>query len=560
MDRVTDIRSARDNVPAVVFWSAAVLLSLWWLGARELWGPEDRWAEVVREMRLTGDYLHPRINGEAYFDKPLLSYWLIALAAAVTGRLDEWTVRLPSVIAGLVGLWATMDLGRRIGSRQQARTAGWILLSAYGFLFWARTGEADMENMTAIILAVTWYWARRDMPTFTSYAVFYAICFLGAEAKGMAAIAVPLVAVLPDLVRENRWRAHVSVSHVLALALGLLLYLAPLVWADMTRGDYSVSGLGMAFHENILRYFRPFDHREPFYVYLLYLPTLFFPWTPLLIAAIWAACTFYRQLDWPTKWLVISTILIFLFFTLSGSRRSYYILPILPFCALLASLYFHIERAERPRLWTTKIQTAVLGVVLAGEIVLPAAWPAIKHWMGPDAPKGLVWGTVLLGLVGLVPLVVERFRPGLMTRIAGSETALAPLIVTSVIVVGGYVTWQDRVIDGYETMKSFCMELKGELANRDAEMAYFRNFPFEVLFYVDPPERIHQIQNAEGLNDFLSSHAETRVLLCRGEFHQELAGLLPAGMALQPTLKERVYPWQEESEKYAAWIVRSVEK
>jgi 4-amino-4-deoxy-L-arabinose transferase-like glycosyltransferase len=560
MGGAIDMRSARDAVPAVVFWSVAVFLSLGWLGARELWGPEDRWAEVVREMRQTGDYFHPRINGEPYFDKPLLSYWLIALAASVTGRLDEWTVRLPSVVAGLVTLWATMNLGRRIASHRQARTAGWILLSAYGFLFWARTGEADMENMAAIILAVGWYWARRDRPTFTSYAVFYAICFLGAQAKGMAAIAVPLLVVLPDLARENRWRAHVSVSHVLALAMGLLLYLAPLDWADVTRGGYRASGLGMAFHENVVRYFHPFDHKEPFYAYFLYLPELFFPWTPLLIAAIWAAYTFRRQLDWPTKWLAISTILIFLFFTLSGSRRSYYILTILPFCALLASLYLRIESAERPRFWTTRIQTSLLVAALAAEIALPVAWPVIKHWMGSDAPSRLVWGTVLLGLVGLTPLAIERIRPGLMTRIAGSETVLSPLIVTSVILVGGYVTWQDQVLDGYHTMRSFCRELQSELADPDVKMAYFRDFPFEVLFYLDWPQQIRPVQNTEGLNDFLNSQGETRVLICRGEFRQELAGLLPAGTTIQPTLKERVYPWQDESKKYTAWISRRVAK
>jgi len=202
----------------------------------------------------------------------------------------------------------------------------------------------------------------------------------------------------------------------------------------------------------------------------------------------------------------------------------------------------------------------LLGAVLAAEIVLPVGWPVITLWMGPDAPKRLVWGTVLLGFAGLVPLAIERFRPGLMTRIAGSEMPLASLIVTSVIVVGGYVTWQDQVIYGYHSMRSFCTQLKGELANSDAEMAYFHKFPFEVLFYLDSPEQIHPIQNAEGLNDFLISRAETRVLICRGEFHQELAGLLPEGMAIQPTLKERAYPWQEESKKYAAWIIRSVEK
>src|SRR4030042_6843389 len=116
-----NMKSIRDKIPATIFWSVAAFVLLWYIGARGLWGAEDRWAEIVREMRLTGDYFHPCINGKPYFDKPLLSYWFIALVAAVTGRLDELTVRLPRAIAGLLGLWATMNLGRRLWGRQRDR-------------------------------------------------------------------------------------------------------------------------------------------------------------------------------------------------------------------------------------------------------------------------------------------------------------------------------------------------------------------------------------------------------------------------------------------------------
>jgi len=70
----------------LVFWTAACLLLFWAVGYRGLWGPEGRWAEIVREMFLKGDFFHPTINGEPYFDKPLLTYWVIALVTAVTGR------------------------------------------------------------------------------------------------------------------------------------------------------------------------------------------------------------------------------------------------------------------------------------------------------------------------------------------------------------------------------------------------------------------------------------------------------------------------------------------
>jgi 4-amino-4-deoxy-L-arabinose transferase-like glycosyltransferase len=96
-------------------------------------------------------------------------------------------------------------------------------------IFWGRAA-ADMENLAAITLAVAWYWKRRERPNFCSYIVFYLICSLGAQAKGLTAIVVPIVAVLPDFLRERRWKMHLSFFHLMALAFGAAIYLCPLIW------------------------------------------------------------------------------------------------------------------------------------------------------------------------------------------------------------------------------------------------------------------------------------------------------------------------------------------
>ena len=557
------MKSIRDNIPAIIFWSVAVFVLLLYIGSRGLWGAEDRWAEIVREMRLTGDYFHPCINGKPYFDKPLLSYWFIALVAAVTGRLDEWTVRLPSAIAGLLGLWATMNLGRRLWSDQRARTAGWILLTTYGFIFWSRAGAADMENMTAIILAVAWYWARREKPVFLSYFVFYAICFIGAQTKGLTAIVVPMIVVLPDLIRGKRWKSYLSVSHFLALVAGVSLYLGPLMYAEVTKSGYQSSGLGLAFRENVIRYFKPFDHKEPFYVYFRYLPQLFFPWIPLLIAAIWASYAHFKKLDWPSKWLTISATLIFIFFTMSGSRRSYYILPILPLCALMVSLYFDWEKEEKCHRQVLGIQTVLILIVAAAEILSPAIWPVVKARTGFEAPKELIFATVFLGLLALVPLILQRIRPDFLSRVTGSEKKLAPLIAMSVIIMGGYLGWQDKIVEQYRSTKPFSMELKAKIATfKSYDVALFPEFTrgfSELLFYLDMPEPVLIVSNEDQLNDFLNSEAKAKVLISDRDHKKELLAALPEWVPDQPTLKEKIYPW-EKMKKYEAWIIQSERK
>lgn len=553
----------RDNIPVVIFWSVAAFVLLCYIGARGLWGAEDRWAEIVREMRLTGDYFHPCINGKPYFDKPLLSYWFIALVAAITGRLNEWVVRLPSAISGLLGLWATMNLGRRLFSPQRARTAGWILLSTYGFIFWSRAGSADMENMTAIILAVAWYWARREKPGFLSYFIFYVICFIGAQTKGLTAVVVPILVVLPDLIKDKRWKSYLSVSHLVALVMGFSLYFGPMIYSEITKSGYQSSGLGLAFKENIVRYFRPFDHKEPFYVYFHYLPQLFFPWIPLLVAAFWAAYAHFKNHDWPSKWLTISATLVFVFFTLSGSRRSYYILPMLPFCALMSSLYFDWEKKEKCHRQVVGIQTLLLVIIAAIEVLSPAIWPVVKARTGFQATRELMFATVFLGFLALAPLVLQRFVPGLLTRITGSDKKIAPLIVMSVIIMAGYLDWQEKIVDQYRSTKPFSMELKAKIGEFDScDIGFFPEFSrgvSELLFYLDMPEPVLIVSNDEGLNDFLSSQAEAKVLISHGDYKKELLAALPEWVPEQPTLKEKINPW-EKKKKYEAWIIQSEQK
>ncbi|MDD3118522.1 MAG: glycosyltransferase family 39 protein, partial [Victivallales bacterium] len=207
--------------------AAAFVLLFAGLGTTSLWGSEDRWAEISRNMLLYNDFFHPCINGEIYYDKPLLSYWLIAIPGLLLGGVNEFVVRLPSAAAALIGIWATLKLGEKRWNRQTGLLAAWILLTCLGFLFWARKGAADLENLTSIVLAVCWYYYRKDRPGFVTYAVFILICVIGAHTKGLPAIAVPVVAVVPDLLRHRNWRQHLRPSLFGAAAIGLAVYLAP---------------------------------------------------------------------------------------------------------------------------------------------------------------------------------------------------------------------------------------------------------------------------------------------------------------------------------------------
>src|SRR5207244_9752062 len=154
----------RWSPAAVAVLAAAAVLFFARLGDRGVVSEELRWAEVAREMRQTGDYLRPAINGHPYPDKPAGSYWLIVAASYLTGGVDETAARLPAAAAGWVGVLLVMLLGNHLYARRAAVLAGAVLASSFGFAFYARRATADVETVTGVLAAV-WLFARhRDRP------------------------------------------------------------------------------------------------------------------------------------------------------------------------------------------------------------------------------------------------------------------------------------------------------------------------------------------------------------------------------------------------------------
>ena len=54
----------------------AALLFIPWLGARDLWNPnEPLYGQAVAEMAASGEWLVPTVNGAPFDEKPILYFW-----------------------------------------------------------------------------------------------------------------------------------------------------------------------------------------------------------------------------------------------------------------------------------------------------------------------------------------------------------------------------------------------------------------------------------------------------------------------------------------------------
>jgi len=342
-------------------------------GAADLWTHEGRWAVICREMMRSGDYIHPYLFDEEYYDKPLLSYWLMIGSARLLGGLSETALRLPAMLAGLLAVWCTYRIGRRRFGPEAGLVAGWLLATCPIFVYWSRLACSDMLNLAAVVGAVAWYTERRDRPGVVSHAVLALIFAVGAQMKGLVAPVLAMLAILPDLLLEGRWRRHVRWSLLPAAVLGIGAYLLPFLASKApAAGTYESSGLALAFRENVLRYFKPFDHEQPRYVYAEFLFIYTLPWAFFLPGVLTRALRQRRTLGPDSCWPLLASLLILVFLTLSGSRRNYYLLPILPFVMLsIADWILEPGRGLRLRLmgWTAGLSAA--GLLVFFGVVTP---------------------------------------------------------------------------------------------------------------------------------------------------------------------------------------------
>ena len=339
----------------LVLLAVSALLLLLGLGSRELWGPETRWANIALQMLQSGDYLDPYLKGSPYYDKPLPSYWLITASAGLMGGLGHWSLRLSSVIAAWLSVWLVYLLGEQLFRKGTGLIAGWMLATTFYFIFWARVATADILTLFGLLAAVWWYWRGPDDTRLSRYCVFFLLLSLTSLLKGLIGFILPGLVLLPHLLSEQRWKRHLNGRLLLALVIAGAVYMLPFALSRLYGAPtYGESGLGLVLRENVVRFFNPFDHMGPIYTYLIYLPAYTLPWAPFWMIGLWVALRQWRQIEPNTRWLVWGLGLLFVFFTASGSRRSYYVLPLVPLAQLLAAWWVTRRMAQgktTPRRW-----------------------------------------------------------------------------------------------------------------------------------------------------------------------------------------------------------------
>ena len=117
---------------------------------------EANFAELAREMIVSGDYLQPQINFMPFYEKPPLFIWLQVLSMKVFG-INEFAARFPNAIAGILVLVSLFLIGKKHFNERM----GWLWSLSFGASmaphFYFKSGLIDPIFNFFIFLSIYYF-------------------------------------------------------------------------------------------------------------------------------------------------------------------------------------------------------------------------------------------------------------------------------------------------------------------------------------------------------------------------------------------------------------------
>ena len=395
----------------VSLWVLLILFALVWfvnLGSRALAEPDEgRYAEIPREMLVSGDWITPRLNGFKYFEKPALQYWATALGYKVFGvneAMSRWYGTTLAFLTVPLMCW----LGRRVYGEPTGVLAALLLA---GSLMWAALGHVNTLDIALgfwLSLALAAFLAaqhdatvsRRGSARGWMWLAWLAIAAATLQ-KGLVAIALPGAAMVAyaAIQRDARLFARLYLFDGLIIVLAIA---GPWFWLVSQRNPEFANFFFI--HEHFTRFLTTVHRRdEPWWYFLPWLLLGLLPWIVPVSRGVVSA---WREPTQPNafhsgRFLVIWPAVTVLFFSASGSKLAPYIVPMFPPLALLAGRWL----AEQP---TDRLRRDVLPVAITAAALLTGAgawlwlanrpqWDSYRH----AAPFLLLAGGVTLMGCGL---------------------------------------------------------------------------------------------------------------------------------------------------------------
>lgn len=332
-------RAWRDCGLIILFMVLAYMITL---GFPTLFPPDEgRYAEIPREMLLSGHWLVPHLNGVIYFEKPPLIYWLTALVMKLFGD-SIWAVRLINPILSTLGCLFIYVVGRSVFNCRTGFLAAIMTGSALLYLGLGRLLTLDVGVSFFLTVSLGSFLVSHNRNRGLSRTLWLWLAYFAAGCaimtKGLIGIVFPIMIIGVWILIYHYW-AYLKHMRIITGVVIVLLVNVP--WVLAVQHQYSFFVHQYFWVQQFARYATPIASRHMnFFAYVGVLLAGLLPWLVFLPQSIKQVLT----VGWARRhqrhyegFLLLWGGLIFLFFAPSQSKLITYLLPVVaPLCLLMA--------------------------------------------------------------------------------------------------------------------------------------------------------------------------------------------------------------------------------
>jgi 4-amino-4-deoxy-L-arabinose transferase-like glycosyltransferase len=426
-------------VPFLGILTLAAALLFPGLGASPIERAEIYFLDGARSMVERQDYLIPYYRSQPFFDKPALTYWLIAASFQAFGYTLT-AGRLVSALVALLALTSTVWLGVQLFDRRTAVYGGIILATTLGFINFGRLAMSDMLltfwSTLAMALAVAAF--RNGGASGWSIPALGAVLGLGFQTKGPVALLLPSLGLLALIWQRRRQRWSISLGPLL-LALALFIVVG-FGWFGIIYLRLGTEPLVHFFLRENLERFAAATYdvgRRSWWFYVPAYLAFGLPWSPFLAVVgwhVWRGGPEDRHSRLLLGWMGLMVVLL----SLSRGKIDYYLLPLLPPASLVIGHYFNAVPWRRlDRIWG-RVVVLLVGLLV---VVAPAAlWQLPSDWL--PAPALFLALTILLLGGSLTCLMTALSITPQRTMAAVSTVAVLLLFSVNAVFLPAFRTAQ----------------------------------------------------------------------------------------------------------------------
>jgi 4-amino-4-deoxy-L-arabinose transferase-like glycosyltransferase len=442
--------SVMKNISNRRFWWLVIAVAVIWfanLEYRKLIKPDEgRYAEIPREMVVSGDWTTPRLNGLKYFEKPPLQYWATAAAYTVFGE-HQWTSRLWMGLTGFAGILLVWFAGLRLFGREAAGYAAILLGSSMLYVLMGHINTLDMGVTFFLTLGIAGLLLGQTQTDTTKrrnwMLLAWAALGLAVLSKGLMGLVLPGAALFIYAMVQRDFSVFKRMHWLPGLAVFLLIT-APWFYLVMKANPEFFQRFFI--YEHYTRFTtKDLGRYQPWYYFIPILLAGMLPWTVLMFDTLFRTA-FGSGLGRDSKppgtfnaarFLLIWAVFIYLFFTVSGSKLPSYLLPMFPALALLMGKQLAVMNSRRlfwliaPVLPLTLLALgfAPFAARLADTPLQVQGYGEYAYWLVAAA---LVWSLGVIAALVLLrrPNTVKEHKPAAVLVLALS-TLLAAQLGTS---------------------------------------------------------------------------------------------------------------------------------